>query len=69
MLNHLGPHDGIILFMDGVEVVAGTLDSQPLQSSTGNGRVDLYPSVQVDELVYFKSLLKTEEIEMLVKEV
>ena len=69
MLNYLGPNDGIILFMDGVEVVPGTLDSQPLQSSTGNGRIDLYLSVQVDELVYFKSLLKTEEIEMLVKEV
>ena len=78
VLNYLGPHDGIQMFMDGVEVVAGTLSSRPL-STTGNGRIvvgkgytdrdDNYSSVQVDELIFFNSLLKPEEIDMLVEEV
>ena len=63
--------------MDGIEVVAGTLSSRPL-SPTGNGRIvlgkgytdrdDNYSSVQVDELIFFNSLLKPEEIDMLVEE-
>ena len=74
MLNYLGPNGGIIMFMNGVKVETVTVKiSQPYLA--GNVRIvvgnlitereDLYSSLQVDELIYFKGLLKIEEIEML----
>ena len=62
------------MFMNGVKVETATVKiSQP--SLAGNVRIvvekgnaerdDLYSSLQVDELLYFKGLLKIEEIEML----
>ena len=79
VLNYIGPDDGIEMYMDGVEV-ATAADSFPSQSgSPGNGKIvvgrgktdvdDLYYSVEVDELIYFNSLLKIEQIEMLAEKV
>ena len=74
MLNYLGPNGGIIMFMNGVKVETATVKiSQPSLAGSvgivvgkGNAeRVDLYSSLQVDELLYLKGLLKFEEIEMM----
>ena len=80
MLNYIGPDDGIEMYMGGVKVTSGAEDFSPPESvSPGNGRIvvgrgnvdvdDLYSSVEVDELIYFNSLLKIEQIEMLVEQV
>ena len=64
------------MFMDAVEILTGTQARQsPVfswkwQDCVGRcnaERADLQHSMQVDELIYFNSLLKTEEIKMLVK--
>ena len=68
MLNYLGLYAEIIMFMNGVKVDTQESLAGNVRTVVGKGnteRDDLYSSLQVNELLYFKGLLKSEEIEML----
>ena len=74
MLNYIGPQDvgGIRMFYSGVEVANDTI-TEPRNSSSGDGRIVVgryktdddnnYPSVQVDELMFFDSALSRHQIQ------
>ena len=76
VLNYIGPNDGegIRIYYDGVEVASNTIKSAQ-SLSAGDGRIvvgrfypdkdERYTSMQIDELIFFNTVLSTNDIKLL----